>query len=441
MVMNEITCRKTRSGMEVWFQGKPFRLIYPGAIWSSYPDGIKDVLVDNLAHLLTVNMPLVAGINYVRYNTAEPFFRQLFNEMVIRSIPSSTESYDEHTDEVTERFRKTIYDFSGPKKTPVFSQDVERASVTPLSFGKDSLLTFAVASEIGLDPRPVYINDSVSPVENKSKLGYVKAFSREFTPVLTVTNEVEKLNDFEFWGKDETCLGYMHMVTGFCFIVLPITNCYKAGYIFLGNQKDMDFPFINKDGVLTYPSPDQTTEWMEKQNDMVKMMTKNVSVTSLISPLTNIAIMKVLFSRYRKYAKYEISCDCLEGTNEVRWCHECNKCARLFLFMRAVGADPKTAGFRKNMLERGNKDLFALFKPQDNYEKSREARDQQLLAFYLAMKNNVKGSLMDVFKEQFLEEAQEREEELQKKFFTVYDANMPGKIKKDVMGIYKEELE
>lgn len=440
--MMNIVSSPIKNGLRINFSDKDFELIYPKDIWKTYPSHVKDVLVDNLTHLLTINMPLVSGLRSIRYNTAKPFFQESFRDMVLRSIPSCVESYEnENTDEIIKKFKETVYIFDGPQKAPDFSQDIEDRVITPLSFGKDSLMTLAVASELGLKPQPVYINDTVSPIENKTKLTQARSFEKEFTNrILVVDNGIERLNDFEYWNKDETCLSYMHMVTGFCFVALPITNYYNARYIILGNQRDMDFSFTNKDGYLTYPSPDQTDDWMRKQDKMIKKMTQNVSVTSLISPLTNIAIMKILFNRYKQYARYEISCDCLEGTNENRWCQECNKCARLYLFISAVGADPRLAGFTKNMLDKENKNLFTLFKAQDNYEKSKEARDQQLLAFYLAMKNKVSGSLIEVFKEQFLEEAEERHDELYKKFFTVYNTEMPRELKHDVMSIYKEEL-
>ncbi len=48
---------------------------------------------------------------------------------------------------------------------------------------------------------------------------------------------------------------------------------------------------------------------------------------------------------------------------------------------------------------------------------------------------------MEKFKKKFLKEAQERENELRKKFFTIYDSNIPKEIKRDIISIYKEELE
>jgi len=239
-------------------------------------------------------------------------------------------------------------------------------------------------------------------------------------------------------------LGYTHMVTGFCFLALPFVHRFEAKHIVLGNQQDMNFIFINKDGFVTYPSYDQTTEWMLKQNEMVKEATADqVDVMSVIEPLTNIAITKILHTRYSEFGKYQVSCDCLDASDEKRWCHECNKCARNVLFMKAFGIDPKVVGLRNILLDKNNKRLFCLFNGSevDCYEKSKEARDQQLLAFLMTYENGERGPLIEIFKKKFLEEAKEREDELRKRFFSIYKSKtMPRKVEQRVTSIYKEEL-
>jgi hypothetical protein len=53
-----------------------------------------------------------------------------------------------------------------------------------------------------------------------------------------------------------------------------------------------------------------------------------------------------------------------------------------------------------------------------SYEKAPEAKEQQLLAFYMAYRNGVKGYLIDKFKKKFLKEAKSREDELYRRFVT-----------------------
>jgi len=431
-----------KQGVKVRFDYKNFYLKYPKKIWEFYP--YKDILLDNLAYVSSVNLPLISGINELRYNTGKPIIKKLVNRIILGNIPNAVEDYNENTLETIKKFLKIKYEFSFEHKDPCFEKNLSEGCIIPFSCGKDSLLTLGVCNEIGLNPIPVYINDTVSPTENKIKLRHNKKISKEFGfKNIIIKNEIEKLNDFEFWDKEETCLGYTHLTTNFCLISLPLMYYFDKKYIILGNQQDMNFSFINKDNYKTYPSFDQTDKGEKIQDKIIKKLTNNyASVFSVIKPLTNIAIVKILFNRYNDLAKYQVSCDCLDASNESRWCHNCNKCARLFLFMKAFGFDPKLVGLRNLFDKKYLKHYTLLAGKQDCYEKSEEARDQQVLAFYLAYKRNEKGYLIDYFKKNYLQEAKEREDELYKKFFKIYkNNNIPNKIKSKILSIYKEELD
>jgi len=447
-----IIFEENKNGIVAILNNKHFSLAYPDGIWKTFPKEIKEALIDNLAHLLTINIPLIANAKKIKYNTGRPIFKPLFDEVVRKSLPHAVEDYKIPTGEILEQFTEIKYEFSGKpnkkflkvKKIKAKKESAEK-SINMFSFGKDSITSMAVCDEIGLNSSGVYINDTVSPTENKLKLSLAKKFPREFgIGIFIVRNEIEQLNDFDFWDKDETCVGYTHMVTGFCFISLPFVYDCSARYIVLGNQQGMNFSFKNKDDFLTYPSFDQTSEWILKQDQMVKEATRGqANVMSVIEPLTNISITKILHCRYPEFGKYQVSCDCLDASDEKRWCHECNKCARNVLFMKAVDIDPKGVGLRNILADKKNKKLFCLFngKEIDCYEKSTEARDQQLLAFLMAYENGERGPLIELFKKNFLEEAKEREGELRKKFFHIYKSKtMPRKIEKAVTSIYKEEL-
>lgn len=444
----EIIFEVNKQGIVASLDGKKFSLVYPRGVWESYPNDLKPAFLDNTAHLLTINAPLIAGATKIKYNTALPIFKKLFDTVVEKSIPHAIEDYITPTKQMLKQFAKTEYVFSGiPEKKFTYSKrpEFDERSINLLSFGKDSLTSVAICAEIGLNPTAVYINDTVSPTENKTKLSRARRFTKDIgIDVLVVRNELERLNDFEFWDKDETCVGYTHMVTGFCFIALPFVNKFKTKYVVLGNQQDMNFGFRNKDGFQTYPSYDQTSEWMLEQNRMVGGATDGKAcVMSVIEPVTNIALTKILHTRYENFGKYQVSCDCLDASDEKLWCHECNKCARNVLFMKAFGIEPSRVGLRNLLLDKRNRKLFSLFGDADVdcYEKSGEARDQQLLGFLLAHRNGCRGELIDIFKRSLLEEAKEREEELRKTFFRIYKSRtMPRKIEKRVVSIYKEEL-
>lgn len=438
--------RKNPCGIDVEFNKKKYNLEYPENIWKGYPKPAKDFLVDNIAHLSTICSPLIAEKNNVRYNTSLPMFSSFFRDTVINSLPHATDDYNQSTTNFIRNFMNIDFQFKDANiKVPFYDAVNEEKALLPLSCGKDSLLSLAVCTEIGLKPTCVYINDTVSPTENKTKLKLLKKVAGEFkVETVAIKNEIEQINDFETHGAEETCVSYCHMIPGFAFISLPATYYYKTKYIVIGNQQDMNFSFVNKEGFRTIPSYNQTSVGTKEISGIIRASTKdNVRVVSVIEPLTNIAIMKLLHTRYKEYGKYQISCDLLDRSNEDRWCHNCSKCARLSLFMIANNQNPKEMGMRGPMLSKKHKRCYALFngKEQDVYEKSKEAIEQQMFAFYLAHRNGYKGYMMDMFKKRFLNEAKEREDEFHNKFFKVYEPiTLPPRIKRKVVSLYKEEL-
>lgn len=442
-----IKARIYRRGITLKTPKGEYSLIYPQKIWQAYPEKIKNILCDNLTFLLTMNLPFVSPVKAIDYNTSLPFFMPFFFQIVARSIPAATDDYSSSTSESLKKFLNTNFSFKEkPVEIPVYNNGYkfkERA-IIPLSFGKDSLLTLALAIELGLEPVCVYINDTVSPKENRFKLKMAEKISEEFgLKMHIVTNQIERLNDFDLWDSEETCLGYTHMVTGFSFILLPFVHFYKARYVLIGNQQDMNFPFKNKDGFKTYPSPDQHAGWTRLKSAAISLMTGGQArVLSIIEPLTNIAIIKILHAHYPEFGKYEISCDSLDASYEHRWCHNCSKCARLSLFKKALGIDIKKTGLKRELFDRKHKNLYTLFdgKEVDMYERSVQAKKQQLLAFYLAFKRGEKGTLIREFEKKFLPLSEKEINLLKKEFFSVYNAYLPSNIGKKLLPLLKRML-
>ena len=444
----KLTFSLRNNGIGIKFRNRFFSLSYPKKIWKNYPKKEKDFLFDNLAYLLTITFPLVSEFKTVQYNTSSPLFKPYFQQMVIRDIPSSTEDYPVSTAKTVKGFMNLEVNFKNYHiKNPLYqTRPAKNRLIIPLSFGKDSLLTLAVAREIGFEPIAVYINDTVSGLENSWKLDLVKKLSQDFKiETLVITNQIEKLNDFEYWNKNESSLGYAHMIAGFCFLSLPLTYFFKASYIALGNQQDMSFSFWNKEGYRAFPSFDQSLEGTKQLDSIISLATQNkVRLISLIEPLTNLAITKILNQRYPELAKFQISCDALNTLNNRRkWCLNCSKCARLFIFMKAWGINPEKLGFTRELLGKSSEKLYRLFsgKLADNYEKSKEARDEQLLAFYLAYKKGARGYLMDKFKKTFLDEAKRRNKWLRKNFLKLHSMEtIPRNLRSKVRKIYYQEI-
>jgi len=435
--------RTTKEGIKISFRNKTYSMIFPRKIWGSYPN--KEILMNNFIPLATISLPLIANIKKIHYNIPEPVFKEKYKQLMIKDLPSST--YDYRHQDATKMIKKFLsikYVFEGKTKkikTKARLKKTKHRAIIPLSLGKDSLLTLGISREINLRPVSLYINDTVMPKENKLKLKLGKKLSKELKQEhYVINNTIEKLTDFDTWNKAETSINYTHMTTGFCFIALPFIHYYGLRYIILGNQQDMNFSFKDNHGYEIFPTYDQSREWIKEQDTMLKSLV-GTRVTSIIEPLTNIAIMKILHLRYPKIAKYEVSCDCLNMNEQIRWCHECSKCARLFLFMKAFGVSTKKLGLM-NLFKKKHKKFYSLFKGKevDRYEKSIEAREQQLLAFLLAIRQGARGQLIDYFRKHYLKEALAQEDELRKKYFKLWPSNIPKEIKPQVLSIYREEL-
>ncbi len=443
-MMNFLKTKQTQKGIKIKFKNKNYELKYPQQLWKSYPN--KEILVNNYIPLVTLSLPLMADIKSIKYNLPKSIFQQKYKELFLKDLPSSTQDNKQDAIKLTKQFKKIKYTFQKHKRLKLKtknSKNTNYKAILPLSFGKDSLLTLAVSREIGLNPATIYINDTISPKENKQKLKFGKKLNKEFRQKhYIIQNNIEKLIDFDTWNKPETNFNYTHMITGFCLIALPIAHRHNSEYIIIGNEQDMDFSFKTWQGLEAWPAYDQTSVWQQELNKMIKQLTnKRTEVISIIRPLTNIAIIKILHKRYPEIAKYQFSCDCLNTSYNRRWCNECNKCAKLSLFMKAFGINTKKLGL-KNLFSKKHKHFYSLFKGRevDRYEQNIESREQQLLAFLLATRQKAKGYLINYFKKHYLKEALTKENELRKKYFRIWPSNIPKEIKSDVLSIYREEF-
>jgi hypothetical protein len=444
----------TNKGLNLTLISKPriihTRLQYPRKIWQQYNQ--KEKLTSNLAYLLTLPFPLVANFKELKYNTNKPELFKKFQQLMLKDLPSSTFEYKKQDPkQLKKQFLSTKISFSKQKikkqKTEQIKQQTKENSTEKndslllLSFGKDSLLSLGILNELNLSPVALYINDTVSPTENQLKIKILNNLIKEkiLTKAHIVMNSIEKLNDFDTWNAQEMAYNYAQMVTSFFFIALPLTQYYNTKYILSGNEKNMDFFLIQKNERL-YPVYDQSTEWTKEQDKMLKIFQKNLVAFSIIKPITDIAILKILHIRYPKIAKYQSSCYGLDASNRKRWCHDCFACTGTSLFLSAFGINPKVVRLPK-FFKRKHKKLYSLFDPSkmDVYD-TICSKEQELLAFLMALRNGQRGYVIDKFKKYYLKEALAREDELRKKYFSIYSSRIPQKIKPKVLSIYKEEL-
>lgn len=448
-----VDCRELSRGIGIKVMGKAHRLTYPKGIWDGYPAGLKGMLADNLVYLVTMHLPLILNDKGVEYTTSFPYFKPFFYENMINDIIASSGTSPQSSTDWLRKFINTDYRFRDYNvKLPDYRQDVEKKAVITFTFGKESLLTYALCSEIDIESILVYIKEPelTDSYENKHKRILTRDFKKEFDAnVVDLFNGPGIMRQNKYWGLDESGLAGCLQLTSYCMELLPFSHYFRAGYLMFGNEKSCNDFYYNNDGFKSYPIFDQTHEWMIQLNNITRLMTNNnVWVISVVEPLHEIAITKILHNRYKEIGKYQMSCftDNPNGKDN-RWCESCSKCMRMFIFMKAVGVDVRNVGFKDNLMDKKFMKFYPLFangNPKTKmirYDHTGNGRDEQILAFYMAYKNGARGNLIDEFRKKFLDEAKSREDELYKKFFSIHDSiTIPKEIKKDVLSIYREEL-
>ena len=236
-------------------------------------------------------------------------------------------------------------------------------------------------------------------------------------------------------------------MTQYTLLLMPYLFGLRARFLFWAHEASCNETFTDSEGFIVNPVFEQSYNWLLLSNSMAKMLGCNTMFVSLLEPVHEIAIMKILHFRYPEIAKYQLSCFADEEQSKTRrWCGVFSKCARMYIFMIALGIALKTVGFTENMLSKHKKNLYALFEnkksPHDSaYGESQAARDEQLLAFTMAYKRGVKGELIKDFKKHYLKEGRSREGQLRQKYFGIHTTEtLPYELKKPILNIYEEEL-
>jgi len=388
----------------------------------------------------------------ITYGTARPFLEPYFYMNFVKDIPSCTEGDLTDTADVTRRFYNIDFSFDDntvvyPDPEPV--KDPFRA-IVGLSFGKDSLLSYAVADEIGLDPESVYVVEESMTYEQKHKTALARKFKKEFGKSLNILkHETGKFRDYKYLGLKQSEFGWGLQTTEYALECLPFAYALRGKYLLFGNEQTTSATYMSEDvggPWLINPCFDQSHAWTVHLDQLSQAFSgRSVRTASLIEPLMDMMIQRVLVHRYPKFAKYQMSCFTTnEEGREYRWCHHCSVCAKMYLMCIGGGVDPEAVGFRQNMMRKSSIKYYTLFggKSEMTYSNTQVALDEQLFALYSAVRKGAKGDLLDQFREsEFYDEAKAREDELVKKFCSLYEPiSVPPELKKLIMPIYKEEL-
>lgn len=229
------------------------------------------------------------------------------------------------------------------------------------SGGKDSLLSFGLLRETGVEPHPIFINESgrhwftalntyrnfILKVPNTARVWTNS--DRLFAWMLRHLSFIRK--DFGNIRSDEYPIR-LWTVAVFIFGVLPLLRKRNIGNLVIGDEYDTSVKQTYR-GIPHYNGLyDQSLYFDNTLSRYYERKGWGIKQFSLIRPLSELLIEKTLEERYPELQKLQVSCHATHTEGEtVKPCGNCEKCRRIVGMLAAIGADPSLCGYSKKAFD------------------------------------------------------------------------------------------
>jgi len=377
-------------GLEISLNGGVYRVEYPDEVWGALDEDAKKLIVDHVSFMSTNYLPIVLRKPGILYGTRQPMFESLAFESTVYDIPSSALLDGRSTIETLRQYYNSDFVFKGGE-TVVWSKKYRPRKRAIISFtsGKESLLTLAMCRKLGIEPILVNVVEPSNIFEEKHRRKLLGEMEAEFgVEWYMLRHEPGVFHDGKKMGYKPSSLGWGNQLLYYLFLFLPFMLHSGARYVFFGNENSCDKEAPHPDGFRTNYCFDQSSGWTKQMDNAARALTGgSARVGSLVGPLNEIAVTKVLHDGFPDLAKYQMSCFCEDPpAEEHRWCCACSKCARTYAFIRGLGHDPARVGFWKDMFTEEHARLFPALNGTETFgfDKSGLGRDEQELALYMA---------------------------------------------------------
>jgi creatinine amidohydrolase/Fe(II)-dependent formamide hydrolase-like protein len=240
---------------------------------------------------------------------------------------------------------------------------VERSRHAVLSSGgKDSLLSFGLLQELGGEPQAIYVNESGR--HWFTALNAYRHFRDAFRGTARVWTNSDRLfswmlrrlpfirPDFADVRSDEYPVR-LWTVAVFLFGALPLLRKRGIGRLVIGDEYDTTVRARHA-GIPHYDGLyDQSLFFDVALTRYFARKGWRVSQFSLLRPLSELLIEKVLVERYPDLQRHQTSCHATHLDGErVYPCGRCEKCRRIVGMLVALGADPRRCGYGAEQIAR-----------------------------------------------------------------------------------------
>jgi creatinine amidohydrolase/Fe(II)-dependent formamide hydrolase-like protein len=237
------------------------------------------------------------------------------------------------------------------------------------SGGKDSLLSYGLLRELAGRVHPVFVNESGR--HWYTALNAYRHFKECFPETARVWTNSDRVfawmlrhlpfvrQDFADVRSDEYPLR-LWTVAVFIFGALPIARLRGAGRVVVGDEHDTT-QRGSLGGIVHYHGLyDQGRHFDDALSRYYGKKGWGLLQFSLLRPMSELLIQKVLVERYPDLQRHQVSCHAthIEG-DRVRPCGLCEKCRRIVGMLVALGADPGQCGYTPSQVDRCMADLAA----------------------------------------------------------------------------------
>lgn len=257
-------------------------------------------------------------------------------------------------------FKKTESSTLGKSRETDWKSDQLRYAVLS-SGGKDSLLSFSLLDELGYSPHPIFVNESGR--HWYTALNSYRYFKRQYPETARVWTNADRVfswmlrhlpfirRDFAGIRSDEYPVR-LWTVAVFLFGALPILRKRGLGALVIGDEHDTTRRLRHK-GIPHYDGLYDQSRYFD--NAMTRYFARkgwNIRQFSILRPLSEPLIERILVERYPKLQRHQVSCHATHiRRGRVYPCGDCEKCRRVVGMLLALGADPRRCGYSRSQVE------------------------------------------------------------------------------------------